>query len=270
MAIDKYIDFQKSRIFYQVSGTGRSVVLLHGLPADHNLWNAQVRELTQFKFIVPDLPGSGSSSLIDDMSMEGMAEVIKAILEAEEIKTAAIVGHSMGGYVALAFAEKYPGFLNGLGLFHSTAYPDSDERKTIRKKGIDTVRKSGPFEFLKTMIPNLFSPIYKAAPQITPGGNAIDELIAGANNFSSEAIVSYYESMMARPDRTKVLKNSKLPMLFVAGNHDSVIPLSDILKLCHLPEISYFHVLAEAAHMGMIEDPGKTNSILNDYLINLS
>jgi pimeloyl-ACP methyl ester carboxylesterase len=203
--------------------------------------------------------------MIGDMSMEGMAETIKAILDKEQISSVTMIGHSMGGYIALPFAEKYPERLKGFGLFHSTAFPDTEERKATRKKGIDFIQKNGAHEFLKTVIPNLFSP--KSRDQLA---NAIDEFIESTNNFSDQSLVSYYEAMMLRPDRSNVLKMLKIPVFFVAGKDDNAAPLNDILKLCHLPEISYFHILAESGHMGMIEETKKSNAILNEYLINVS
>ena len=265
MPIEKILDLKKNKIFYRVIGEGPAVVLLHGIPADGDLWRNQSNELTGFKFIVPDLPGSGASEMIEDMSIEGMAEAIKLLLDAEKISSASMIGHSMGGYISLAFAEKYPGYLNGLGLFHSTAYPDNEEKKASRRKAIELIKEKGAYEFLKTSTPNLFSPISKEKI-----ASKIEELIAKTNNFSSQALVSYYESMMLRPDRTTILKNLKTPMLFVAGKYDNVIPLNDSLKLCHLPELSYFHILAQSGHMGMIEELEKSKAILNDYLINLS
>src|SRR5436190_9459190 len=116
MTTEKTLDFQKRKISYRVAGEGPAVVLLHGLPFDGNLWrsyltakgeiNTQASQLKdspwpgKFKFITPDLPGSGASEMIDDMSMEGMAEVIKALLDKEMIASngATVIGHSMGGY----------------------------------------------------------------------------------------------------------------------------------------------------------------------------
>ena len=111
--------------------------------------------------IVPDLPGAGKSDMIDDMSMEGMAEMLKAIIDKEKISSFVLIGHSMGGYITLAFAEKYPQYLIKFGLFHSTAYADNEEKKAIRRKGIDFIKEHGAFEFLKNTTPNLFSPDYK-------------------------------------------------------------------------------------------------------------
>lgn len=295
MAIEKKtLEFQGKKIFYRTTGDGPMVVLLHGVPFDGTLWQKQIDTLQGFKFIVPDLPGSGASEIISDMSMQGMAEVVKHIIDTEssrsllerdansrsisnseprammaptlrDRKGAVLIGHSMGGYISLAFAEKYPEYLRGLGLFHPTAFPDSEERKTTRKKAVETIRNNGAPAFLKTMIPNLFSPQSKEKV-----AGSIDEFITQANNFSSATLVSYYEAMMLRPDRTAVLKNSEIPMLFIAGKYDNAAPLNDILKQCHLPEKSYFHILEEAGHMGMVEEAQKSNNFLNEYLINLS
>ncbi|HMG67904.1 MAG TPA: alpha/beta hydrolase [Chitinophagaceae bacterium] len=265
MPSEKVLDFQKRKIFYKTYGEGPAVVLIHGVPVDNDIWRNQVNELKGFKFIVPDLPGSGASEMIEDMSMEGMAEVIKAILDEGKIATASLIGHSIGGYISLAFAEKYPGYLKGFGLFHSTAYPDSEDRKIIRKKAIEVIEKNGAFEFLKTSIPNLFSPENREKTVVI-----IEELIGKANNFSSPSLVSYYQAMMKRPGRISVLKNLEIPVLFIAGKFDTAIPLIDSLKQSHLPEKAYFHILSGSGHMGMMEEAEKTNAVLNDYLINLS
>jgi len=299
MTTEKTLDFQKRKIFYRIIGEGRLVMLLHGVPFDGNLWKSQVDMLQGFKFVVPDLPGSGASEMIDDMSMEGMAEVIKAIFDSEDEANATptlkdtnsgvtsnpearawvaspvggsrmgagsfLIGHSMGGYVSLAFAERYPQYLAGLGLFHSTAYPDAEERKATRIKAVESIKNNGAANFLETMMPNLFSPDSRAnmAPKI-------EQFVAQTNNFSGTALVSYYQAMMQRPDRTSVLRNLKIPLLMIAGKYDNAAPLNDLLNQCHLPEISYFHILSESGHMGMIEEVGKSNQILNDYLTNLS
>ena len=227
-------------------------------------------------FIVPDLPGSGKSEMIDNMSMEGMAEVLKIILDKEiselsessqtpsfggGLGEVSLIGHSMGGYITLAFAEKYEGLLHSFGLFHSTAFADTEEKIAARRKGIEFIKEHGAFEFLKTSVPNLFAQRSKDEfPEL------IDQFIQSLNNFSPESLVSYYESMIKRPDRTAVLKNTKLPVLFIMGEHDTAVPLQDGLKLCHLPEKSYFHVLHQSGHMGMLEETEKSNRLLEEFL----
>jgi pimeloyl-ACP methyl ester carboxylesterase len=290
--MNKVLLYQNKKIFYRIIGSGKHVMLIHGFGEDGNIWNSQSEYLKdKFKLIIPDLPGSGKSEMIDDMSMEGMAEVIKSILDTEaspnpsqggalessklsgsllisESKVppcggfrGVLIGHSMGGYILLAFAEKYGNHLNAFGLFHSTAYADSEEKKAARRKGIDFINQHGAFEFLKTATPNLFSQKTKdERPEL------ISELIAGLDNFSPAALVSYYEAMMQRPDRTDILQKATVPVLFIMGKYDNAIPLEDGLQQCHLPEKSYIYVLRNSGHMGMLEEKDKCNEILDKFL----
>ena len=267
--MDKEINISGKKIFYRVHGNGKPVVWVHGFGETGDVWKTQVEFLKdKLQLIIPDLPGSGQSEIIDDMSMEGMAEVIKTILDTESPKVpppggfrGALIGHSMGGYITLAFAEKYPGYLHSFGLFHSSAFADSEEKKATRRKGIEFILQHGAFEFLKTSTPNLFSPVSgQRFPEL------IGQFVQSLNNFSPQALVSYYESMIQRPDRTHVLKNAKVPVLFILGKYDNAVPLQDGLKLCHLPEKSYIHILHESGHMGMLEEPEKTNRMLEEFL----
>ena len=262
--MEKTILYQNKKIFYRSTGKGDPVMLVHGFGEDGEVWNAQTGFLKDnYHLIVPDIPGSGRSEMISDMSMEGMAEVLHSIIHEENIDTCAVIGHSMGGYITLALVEKYWNHVNAFSLFHSSAFADTDEKKQTRKKGIEFAKQHGAFEFLKTATPNLFSPTSKSE-----NANSIEKFIASLANFSTDALVSYYEAMMKRPDRTSLLKKTEKPVLFVAGEHDNAIPLNDIVKQCHLPEKSYFHVLKKSGHMGMMEEPGKANQILQEFLMN--
>jgi len=261
--------YQNKKIVYRIEGKGKLVLLIHGFGEDNSVWNKQVEFLKdKFQLLIPDLPGSGQSKMIDDMSMEGMAEVIKAIIDNESSQVSPLggagtilIGHSMGGYIMLAFIEKYPQYLNAFGLVHSTAYADNEERKVARSKGIEFITEHGAFEFLKSTTPNLFSAKTKdERPEM------IDEFIDSLNNFSVTALVSYYKAMMQRPDRTNTLKNSTVPVLFIMGEEDKAVPLQDGLQQCYLPEKSYIHILQHSAHMGMLEEIEKTNQALENFL----
>ena len=216
----------------------------------------------KFQFIVPDLPGSGQSEMIADMSMDGIAEVLHSIIHEEDIDRCTVIGHSMGGYITLALAEKYWNHLNAFGLFHSSSFADSEEKKTARRKGIDHIKEHGAFEFLKTATPNLFSQQTKdEKPEL------VDEQIALLHNFLPEALVSYYEAMIQRPDRTKILRQTTVPVLFIMGKYDAAVPPEDSLQQSHLPEKSYIHILQHSGHMGMLEEPVTSNSILEKFLL---
>ena len=259
--MEKTILYEGKKIFYRSKGTGKPVMLVHGFGEDGSVWDKQVEKLqNKYYLVVPDLPGSGRSEMINDMSMEGLAEVLHTIIHEEDIDKWTVIGHSMGGYIMLALVENYWNHVNAFGLFHSTAYADSEEKKETRKKGIEFIKKNGAFEFLKTATPNLFSPNTKSQ---TP--NLVNEFIAGLADFSADALVAYYEAMMKRPDRTAVLRKTQNPVLFIAGEHDNAIPLNDVLQQCHLPEKSHIHVLKKSGHMGMMEETETANQILQDF-----
>jgi pimeloyl-ACP methyl ester carboxylesterase len=262
--MNKTITVNNQEIFYRVEGNGRPVVFVHGFGETGDVWDNQVAFFKdKIKMIIPDLPGSGKSALTDDMSIEGMAAVINEVVK-EEVPPAEgnfiMIGHSMGGYITLAYAEKYPDQLQAFGLFHSTAYPDNEEKKAARRKGIGFIRENGAFEFLRTTSPNLFSPGFKAENQAI-----VDSFIQSLNNFSAESLVYYYEAMIQRPDRTNLLKTTKIPVLFILGEHDTAILLQDTLKLCSLPEKVYIHILRKSGHMGMKEEADLSNEILKKF-----
>lgn len=260
--MNKEIEIAGKKITYHLYGNGKPVMLVHGFGETGDVWKSQAAFLKDsFQVIVPDLPGSGQSEMIDDMSMEGMAEILKLILDKETITPLSMIGHSMGGYITLAFAKKYSHYLTSFGLFHSSAYADSEEKKATRKKSIEFIRQHGAFEFLKTATPNLFSSL-----SIDKKPELIDGFIRSLNNFSASALVSYYEAMMKRPDNTTLLKTTTLPVLFILGEHDNAVPLQDGLKLSHLPEKSYIHILHRSGHMGMLEEENKSTELLKKFL----
>ncbi|MEO6638257.1 MAG: alpha/beta hydrolase, partial [Ginsengibacter sp.] len=218
----KNIIFRNKKICYKAEGEGNLVLLLHGFAEDGRVWNYQLENLKKnYRLIVPDLPGSGTSDLLEgEVMLDDYAEAIKAIAEEEmncnNANQFALIGHSMGGYIALAFAERYPELLNGLGLFHSSSFADDEQKIETRKKGIDFIKKNGPGLFLKNTSANLFSETTKAeAPEL------IEKLIALSKDFKGDALVQYYEAMIKRPDRSAVLRSFQKPVLIIAGMHDN-------------------------------------------------
>ena len=259
----KSIIYQDKNLSYQVFGSGPTVVLIHGFGEDGDVWKNQISFLQpSFHLIVPHLPGSGSSGIIDDMSMEGLAESIYFILKEEGVEKCCMIGHSMGGYVTLAFAEKYASCLDSFGLFHSTAFADNEEKKLSRKKGIQKIEENGAIPFLHDFVPNLYGPTTKTVNQ-----TIIDDHLKAVSYFTKAALSAYFQSMMERPDRTNVLKQNKIPVLFVLGRNDAAIPFNDVLRLASMPDISYIHILEQSGHMGMIEEPEKSNVLLYNFLL---
>jgi pimeloyl-ACP methyl ester carboxylesterase len=259
---EKSTSYQSANIAYRIIGKGYPVVLVHGFGEDGQVWNKQIDELKdQFQFIVPDLPGTNQSELIADMSIAGMAETIKAVLQEEKISNCIVIGHSMGGYITLAFAEKYPQLLKAFGLFSSSSFADTDEKKASRLKSIEFIKNNGAYEFLKTAIPGLFG---EAFTKDHPA--EIAALVERSKQFSAAAVIKYYEAMIARPDRTEVLKTFAGPVLFIIGEHDKAVPFEHSMQQCYLPAQSHVHILRNSAHMGMWEETGKANIALMEFL----
>jgi pimeloyl-ACP methyl ester carboxylesterase len=256
--------YRDSPISYQVIGQGSPVVLIHGFGEDSTVWKYQEKFLSDhFQLILPDLPGSGHSPFIANTDIDSYSEIIKTILETEIKKDATVtmIGHSLGGYIALAFAEKYPERLNGLGLFHSSAFADTEEKKGTRKKSIEFINANGANAFLKTATPGLFAEAFSNAH-----ANEIEELIEDTNYFSKEALVQYHEAMIARPDRTAVLREFTKPVLFIIGEHDKAVPMPIGLQQSYLPKEAHIHILHNSGHMGMWEEKEKANNVLKDFI----
>jgi pimeloyl-ACP methyl ester carboxylesterase len=245
------------------TGRGAPVVLIHGFAEDGFVWDRQVQYLMKdHQLIIPDLPGSGKSSPLDaETSMEEFGDAIKKILDAENIDQAILIGHSMGGYISLAFAEKYGDRLAALGLFHSTAFADSEEKKALRRKSIEFILRHGSETFIRQSIPNLF-----AEPSKERHPEWVEEVIGRYWGFTPDSLVHYYRAMIQRPDRAAILQKIARPVLFVIGEHDNTIPLSDSLKQIHMPELSSIHILDQTGHMGMLEETERSNTILDEFL----
>jgi pimeloyl-ACP methyl ester carboxylesterase len=259
--MDKAIQFRGSKIYYSMTGKGMPVVLIHGFGEDSTIWDDILKDVEEkYLFIIPDIPGSGRSDLIKDkISMNDYAACIKAIIDNEKISSMVMIGHSMGGYISLAFAEDYPGLLRSIGLFHSSTYADDDEKITTRKKAISFIREHGAQSFLKTSLTGLFKDAEK-------NNNEIEKLLKKGASFTDEALIQYYECMINRPNRTHILKQLPLPFLFIMGEHDKAVPFQHSLEQSQIPAHSYVYILRNSAHMGMLEETDKCRKILAYFL----
>ncbi len=236
-------------VHYQKAGNGQVLVLLHGFPESSWLWQGIKDALAaSYTLIMPDFPGSGKTSLNGTVSINDMAELVKAILDAEGITKAVVAGHSMGGYVALAFAHLYPEVVSGLSLIHSTPSADDADKLEMRKKAIDIINKGGKSAFIRQMVSGLFADGFKSN-----NAEVVESQIANALEVGEDGLVNYYKAMMQRADRTDVLDKAAFPVQWITGGLDNVIPFKKVLPYTHTAAINFVSFYPDCAHMGMYE-----------------
>lgn len=259
----KNLLYKGKSVEYELKGSGLPVMLVHGFTEDRSIWDPLLSAIGEkYKWILPDLPGSGNSIYNDALPrLTDFAELLNAILVQEQIMQLVLIGHSMGGYISLAFAEKYPDKIKGLGLFHSSSYEDSAEKKEAREKNVRFIQNNSAALFTKQAIPGLFSEDFK-----TENPAEIQKLVDRYANFTKDSLVQYLEAMRNRPDTTTVLRTMTKPVLFIMGEEDKAVPMEIALEQCHLPQISYIHILTHTAHMGMIERTILCKSIVDQFL----
>ncbi len=252
-----------TKCVYAKSGHGFPIILLHGFAEDHHIWKYQVAALnTDYTVIVPDLPGSGLSPLPkEEMSMELLADFVLEIMQQEQLQKIILIGHSMGGYATLAFAEKYETNLAAFSLVHSSAYEDDDIKKENRRKSIKLIQNDGKEVFLKAMIPNLYSESSKKTKQ-----DEMAEHLTNALQISSDSLQAYYMAMINRPSRISVLQKTPLPVQFVIGTEDNAVPFSQSLQQSAIPKMAKVDILRDIGHSGMVESPAQLNAMLNSFL----
>ena len=251
-------------LYYRVIGTGEKVlVLLHGIPLTGSIFDQQIEYLkNDCRLIVPDLPGSGLSPYNEALqSVDDFADCVHVILQNEQVEQCILLGHSMGGYITLAFLEKYPEMLEGFGFIHSTAYADSEEKKQVRQRNINFIAEHGVADFLKLFVPSSFSERYKDEHP-----DKVSELTEATKTFTPEALQQYQRILKNRPDRSYLLKDNEKPAFFFIGKQDTAVPLNDILQQVSLPKIASVHIAEKAAHMGMWEASDELNVAIKEYV----
>jgi pimeloyl-ACP methyl ester carboxylesterase len=245
-------------LHYSSYGSGQTIVLIHGFCENSTCFNEQVFLLKDhYNIICIDLPGHGQSAETSSFSMEWVAEQIKEVLETCGVQKCVMIGHSMGGYVTLAFAQKYAAYLKGYGLLHSTANADSEERKAKRDQTIGVIREKGAAFYVEQFIPPLFAA-------------GTDSVLISARqqsnkHISSTTLIACLTAMKNRPDSNALLSSSLLPVAFIAGGKDVIIPVADMLAQAASVPVAQVTCLPDAAHMGMLEKPQEVSKAIRTF-----
>lgn len=254
--------FKGIKVEFSDSGKGRVLVLLHGFLGAKEIWTNTLSSLSRsYRVIAIDLPGHGNTPTIGYAhSMELMAKCVKAVMDHLKLKRYVIIGHSMGGYVALAFADLFPDHLKGLGLYHSTAYPDSEERKENRLRAIELVKSNRKLYTTQT-IRSLF-----AAKNLKYLKEEIKFAQSFASRMSRQGIVAALYGMRDRKGRDLILGLVEYPILMVIGEHDSVLPFTQLLDQAELIKNKQILYLEHDGHFGFLESPRESNKAIRKFL----
>lgn len=254
--------FKKDIVTFSDTGKGRVVVLLHGFLGSHEIWKDTIADLSKsYRVIAIDLPGHGNTANFGYAhSMELMAKCVKTVMDFLKVKKYVIVGHSMGGYVALAFADLFPDNLRGMCLYHSSAYPDSKEKKQERTRATQVVRANKTL-YTKNTIKNLF-----AQKNLKYLKNEIAFASKIAKQTSKQGIIAALLGMRDRPSRDLILGLVEYPIMMVIGELDHVFAPQVLLEQSQTIKNKSILYLEHDGHFGFLESPKQSNKELRKFL----
>lgn len=248
---------------YKISGEGKeNLVLLHGFMENLSIWDDMIPHLSKdFTLIKIDLPGHGLSEIYEEIhTMEFMAEKVKEVTDHLKLENFHLLGHSMGGYTSLAFAEKFPENLRSLTLFFSTYFEDDAEKKEQRRKSFRIIQESYP-NYVRAGIPNLFS-------------NNEKDILEGKINLAKEialstktdGVLAAVKGMIDRTDKSKLLESFEGKILVIAGKHDNAV--NTVKTIDALPDKTNIKsYILDCGHNGHWEKPAICAEIINTELL---
>lgn len=253
---------QDKKVAYSSFGSGFPLVFVHGFCENRQMWNEFIKPFSKkYRILTIDIGGFGESDLPKEDSIQYMAAQVNAVLEQENIETCILIGHSMGGYTALAFAKQFGDKLKGLCMFHTHPFGDTPEKKKNRDKAIRFVKEHGSKKFVTSMIPILFSSHYRVEFK-----QLVQDIIYASRDVSNETVISGLKAMRDRPNNAAVLENIQCPVQFIIGKQDSSVTWEQSLKQSSLPKIADIRIFDEVGHMGMYEATTKTQTALQSFV----
>ncbi|HOC05334.1 MAG TPA: alpha/beta hydrolase, partial [Bacteroidales bacterium] len=256
------IQFEGVRIYYTVRGKGRPIVLLHGYLEGGEVWDPLAEKLEEdYRIISPDLPGHGESGVKGEVhTMEFLASAVREVIRDAGEKRVVMVGHSLGGYVTLAYVELYPEMLSGYVLFHSHPHADTPEAIARRKREIAIVRAGKK----NIMYPGNVSMMF-AKENLKSMHAQLERSRQIASRNSVEGIIAILNGMIVRPSRQYILEKGEVPLLWILGRHDLYFSPGKAQYDIGLPLNARVVILENSGHLGFIEETEKSALLLKDF-----
>ena len=258
---DNAFKYETGLVHYNTRGEGHVIVLLHGYLESKEVWESFAERLSStFKVICMDLPGHGMSEIYSEShTMEFMASSVKSLLDNLNIDKVFLAGHSLGGYVTLAFLEQFPGMLSGYCLFHSQPFSDSEAAIDKRKREIKIVKAGKKNLMYPDNIERMFAKI-----NLVIFHDALERSKTIASKIPGTGIIAVLNGMMARPSRLKVMEDGRVPCLWILGTMDSYIPV-EVTSKVNLPSNAEIVILNESGHMGFIEQEDESVKVFTAF-----
>ncbi len=265
--MDSYFQHDSGKIHYTDLGKGSVIMLIHGYLETSEIWSSFAKRLSEkFRVIIVDLPGHGRSDNAEEvLAMDLMASVLAELLENLNISKVFLTGHSLGGYVTLAFADLFPGMLSGYCLFHS--HPFADDSGKIEKRLIEAgvVEKGKKDWFIPGSVTKLYSPA-----NLQKFSESLQRSIDIALKVPDKTIVAVLKGMIARPSRASVMESGKVPCLWILGAADNLINCREIQSKVSLPENAEVAILENSGHMGFIEEEDLALKIITEFVMKIA
>lgn len=258
-----FFQYGEGRIFYSDSGTGSVIVLLHGYLESSRIWNGFATELEDnFRVITIDLPGCGQSDVYGEIhSMEFMATAVKELADSLSVGKFFLAGHSLGGYVALAFLELFPEELTGYCLFHSTPFADTQETINKRNREVKIVRMGKKNLMYPENVTRMF-----AASNLEKFSEALNRSKEIASEIPAEGIIAVLNGMIGRPSRLSQMENGRVPCLWILGSMDNYIQCETVRAMVKLPHNAEVLILDKSGHMGFIEEEKNSVKAITEFV----
>ena len=243
-------------------GGGTTLVLLHGFPFDRSMWRGQAEALAgEFRVVAPDLRGLGETPVGDEVSIEGMAEDVSALLDELSLGRVVLGGLSMGGYVAFEFFRKFPERVRALVLADTRPQADTEEGRRTREESAQRALKEGMAPIVESMLPKLISTETRER-----GGEVLALARAMMLDTSPEGAAAALRAMAARRDQTDLLPSINVPTLIIVGSEDTVTPPADAEAMHAKIAGSRLVVVEGAGHLSNVERPSEFNRALVEFL----
>jgi pimeloyl-ACP methyl ester carboxylesterase len=258
-----YFKTENGKLWYTDNLKGSTVlVFIHGYLESGEIWNDLAERLSKsFRVITVDLPGHGRSEFSSDVyTMEFMADAVLSLIKSLSVRNVTMIGHSLGGYVTLAFLDRHSEYLSGYCLFHSHPFPDSPETAEKRRKDIELINQGKE----DSIFPDAVKKMY-ATVNISKFSDAIRRSVEIASQADGQGITGILRGMIKRPSRVSLMEEGRRPCLWILGSLDNFIDHDTVLTKINLPSNAKVRTLSQSGHMGFIEEEDLSVSILSEF-----